>query len=119
MLTEMAAAKENHRRDDTITKVSTADKNDEAPIPPPSSKQGKRRHYDTTADVQMRVLVKEEELQRKKEKIMEVEYRKMLLDEEVAILKKRKLSLEVAQLEAAATVQQNLVVDFIPNSELF
>ena len=48
---------------------------------------------------------------------MEVEYRKMLLDEEVAILKKRKLSLEVAQLEAAAAVQQNLVVDFIPNSE--
>ena len=130
LLTEMTAAEENHRRDNTINKVSTTDKN-EAPIPPASAKQGKRRHYDTTADVQMRVLVKEEELQRKKEKIMakkeelqqrqekimEVEYRKMLLDEEVAILKKRKLSLEVAQLEAAATVQQNLVVDFIPNSE--
>ena len=69
--TEMTAAEENHRRDDTVNKhkVSTTDKN-EAPIPPASAKQGKRRHYDTTADVQMRVLVKEEELQRKKEKIM-------------------------------------------------
>ena len=47
--------------------------------------------------MQMRVLVKEEELQRKKEKIKEVEYRKLLLDEDVAILMKRKLSLEVAE----------------------
>ena len=44
------------------------------PTPPCSSmsKTGKKRkHYDTTADVQLRVLLKEEELQRKMEKILD------------------------------------------------
>lgn len=61
----------------------------------PSSK---RKHYDTTADAQLRVLQKEEELQRKKEKIMEVEMRRALLEEEVALLKKKKLELEISKL---------------------
>ena len=116
MLTEMAAAEEDDNMMKDIAKTTTVDKTN-LPIPTPFKQAGKRRHYDTTADVQMRVLQREEEIQRKKEKILEVELRTKLLEEEVALLNKRKVSLEVAQLEAAAKAQQSLMVNFIPNAE--
>ena len=56
----------------------------------PSSK---RKHYDTNASIQLRVLQREEELQRKKDKLLDIEI-------EVAMLKKQKLEMEISRMTA-------------------
>ena len=61
--------------------------------------------------MQLRVLQKEEELQKKKKKLLEVEMRRALVEEEVALLKKGKLELEIAKLSAHSSQVVPQVID--------
>ena len=72
-----------------------------SPSVAPSSK---RKHYDTNASIQLRVLQREEELQRKKENLLDIELRQAKIEEEVALLKK-KLEMEISRMTAVDTNQ--------------
>ena len=59
----------------------------------------KRKHYETVADVQLRVLKKEEAMQKMKEENLKIERRTLLINEQVSLLKKRKLEIELTALQ--------------------
>ncbi len=80
----------------SATTTTTTNNNNNVHVKPePSKGKQKRKHYETTNDIQLKVLKKEIELQRKKEEIYEIQKRKLLIEEEVATLKKRKLEREM------------------------
>ena len=97
---------------ETSSKGMDQQKTGNSTISDPSSTSAstKRKHYETTAEVQMRVLKKEEDLQKKKELLLDVRLRTALIEEEVANLKKKKLEIELAKMntdqEAAQLVPQ-------------